>query len=160
MFEWFTRKKPDIDRARLAEQIGKTIADYAVFVSNNPGFGIIRDEKRLPHEKEVIVMALCFAIATQDVTPEMRKTLADWALSLAYYQKGVGERDIHQSEAEAVGPDGGVNLLDFSRESPERSAAYEGFLRPVQADLADIEWRIKGANQLWARTQHAGKVGT
>jgi hypothetical protein len=128
-FAWFRQKKPDSDRPSMAEDVFEVIADYAEFVSNNSGLTIIRDEKHLPRNKEAIVMALCYAIATQNNTAEMRKSLAEWALSLAYCQKDIGDGDISSS---------GV-------------AHYVQLLLAVEADVDRIERLVLAAIDLRTR---------
>jgi hypothetical protein len=146
VFAWATTKMPKIDREALAARVGEVIADYSAFISNNPGIAVLRDVSRLPHDREKIVMALCFAIATRDVAPRLRKSLAECALSLAYFQPNVGERDLFQSGADVA------RLLTGEPTDKER---YASFLPAVQADRALINLRINAAIDLRTKTRRA-----
>jgi len=150
------KERPEIDRAYLADAVGKIIADYDKFVVNNPGFEVIRDEKRLPHDKETIVMAFCFAIATQDNTNEMRSSLAERALSLAYFQKDVGDNDLHPLGFAVAQTDvwTGENTVALKTSDPAGKEKFEELLPAVQADIARIDQRTKSAVSLRARTRN------
>jgi hypothetical protein len=150
MFAWARTKTPKIDREALAARVGEVIADYSAFISNNPGVAVLRDVTRLPHDREKIVMALCFATATRDVAPRMRKSLAECALSLAYFQPNVGERDLFQSRRDAA-----EYVTSGLTGEPTDEERYAGFLPAVQADRALINLQINAAIDLWTKTRRA-----
>jgi hypothetical protein len=150
MFAWARTKTPTIDREALAARVGEIIADYSAFISNNPGVAVLRDVSRLPHDREKIIMALCFAIATRDVAPRTRKSLAECALSLAYFQPDVGERDLFHS-----GRDAAEYVASGLTGEPTDEERYASFLPAVQADRALINLRIIAAFDLWTRMRRA-----
>jgi hypothetical protein len=98
------------------------------------------------------------AIATQDITAEVRKSLAERALSLAYCQKGLGARDVHQLDFGITQFDVSTmseeSLLDLTQSSPAGEEKFDGLLPAVKADLARIEQRIKAAIGLRTKTRN------
>jgi hypothetical protein len=153
---WFATAIPKSDRNRIAEKAAKIIRDYDQFAMTAPGITVIRDEGSLPHDKDKIIMAFCHRIATEDnMAASAIRSLAGSALSLAYFQKDVGD-DLHPSGVDITQFDlttmSEEALLDFFREDgPIGKEKYDRMLPAVQADLDRIERMLKAAISLRAR---------
>jgi hypothetical protein len=160
MFGWLRKRTPEIDPRRLAEVMGTIVADYGEFLEKTPLAGAVRDEKFLPHNKETILAALTGAIATQDFPAEKRNALADCAMSLAYFQKGVGDHAVHQIGIDITKYDissmSGQNLAELMLSNPAGKAQYDRLLPLVQTDIHRIALRVEEANRTWLAARNVG----
>src|SRR5277367_4223179 len=146
MFGWFRKKKPAIDPARLIDTVSATVADYGDFLEKTLHGGAIQDEKYLPHPKEKILTAPCVAIATQNFSPEARGALVDCAMSLAFFQKEIGNHAVHQCGVDITKFDAssmsGDNLAALLLSNPAGKENYDRLLPVVQADITRITGRV------------------
>lgn len=146
-FGWLKKKQPELEPAPVSEAVGKIIADYGEFLENNPMPGVIRDERHLPHKKELILFAIRSALASQDCPSELRSSLTIAALALAQFQKDVGD-DIHplgidMAKLAKMDAAEGVKLLSSNKAGKEKHDR----LRPIiEAESARISKIISATN--------------
>jgi hypothetical protein len=154
---WFKKKPPAVDRAAvdrnaLANSVSKIVTDYGAFVAGHSDLTVIRDQAGLPHDKEKLLVAFCYVLATQTLTTEMRQALTGCALSLAYYQPDVGKRDLHQTGVDLSKYDvaalSASDVKELLLGNPIDRGKYETFLPAVVADLERIRGRIGDAAAL------------
>lgn len=146
IFSWLKKKQNVTDPQVLSATVGKIIADYGEFIDNNPEAMVIRDEVRLPHAKEKILAALCFAIASRGTRTELREPLIVSALSLAYFQKGIGN-DLYPlgfdfSVLESMSAEESLKMMNSN---PSGKDSYDRMLPIVKADTDRILQRVQAA---------------
>jgi hypothetical protein len=147
---WFRKKQPIIDPNNFSKAVGDIIADYGEFLERNSDSMVIRDEKQLPHEKEIILKVLCIAIARRDTRPELREALIVSALSLSKFQKDVGD-DLHPlgfdfSRLATMNTEDSLKLIGSN---PVGKAKYDRMLPVVKADADRIFKQVRAAEAVY-----------
>jgi hypothetical protein len=159
-FSWFRKKKPEIDPSRIAEAAFAIVDGYGEFLERNPCGPAIRDEKRLPHPKEMILTALVVTIATGRISPERREALAAGAWLLAHFQKGVGDHPVYQLGFDISQFDpssmSGENMASLMLSNPAGKDKYDRLFPLVQADMTRINRRVTEAERMWAESGNIG----
>ncbi len=143
---WIKERQPKILRTRISAALGEIVADYCAFLEDHPDPTLIRDEKRLPHAKELILKALCMFIATNSPRPELRECLIASALSLSRFQKNIGD-DLHPlgfdfSKLASMSHEESLKLIGLNAAG---RAKYQRMLPIVKADADRIMERVKTA---------------
>lgn len=75
------------ENRRKAEERERIVSDYGAFLERDPPVTEIWDVKLLPHDKDVILDALCLEIVREKDTGR-REALGASATCLAYFQEG------------------------------------------------------------------------
>ncbi len=93
-------------------------------------------------------------------SPEVRIALVDCAMSLAFFQKGVGDHPVHQNGVDTTKFDAstmsGENLVALTLSNPAGKERFDRLFPLVQADIARIGRRVTDANRIWAESGCAG----
>jgi hypothetical protein len=146
---------PTVRNRRDATERSRIISDYGQFLENNPASPFeIQDARRLPHDKQAILDAICLEIIRESDETQLN-ALRTGATLLAYFQEGVGDqplsplgvpltdRDLETYrgyDAEAF-----AERLHSGRPNVERYKAFEPL---VQKSQVDISARLAAAEQL------------
>jgi hypothetical protein len=144
---WIKERQPEIHRNRVSASMGEIIADYCEFLEDHPDPTLIRDEKRLPHGKELILGALCMFIGSRAPRSELREALIASALSLSRFQKNVGD-DLHPlgfdfSRLATMNFEESLKLIGRNSSGREK---YDRMLPIVKVDADRIMQRVKAIN--------------
>jgi hypothetical protein len=134
--------------------LGDIIADFGAYLEKILIAAQVVDRKKLPHDKEVILNALCAALR---VSKHNREPLKMAALSLAYFQENVGDQPLHPigvdiTEQQAHELDG-QNLARLLVSNPAGKERYSQFQPLVEAETARIKELIAKAD-----CYHAGMM--
>ena len=149
IFRWFGRKPPEPNTNRLLQTARAVIADFGELIENEPGVGVIKDVKRLPHDKEVVLNSMFLAMVAPDCPENMREALKVAADALAYFQDGIG-KDLHPfgvnwAEMSKLDAEAGLALMTANE---NLKARYDQMLPLVNLDRARISERIAQAELL------------
>lgn len=109
----------------------KLVGEFVIFMNSSdyPEEGFVADAAKLPIGKETLKTALRLLISTTE-DKAMKESLKAAYISLAYFQKDVGNKDI------------GVDFIDFSKKLASCSATQKHEV--IRQYAADCE-----ASKLW-----------
>tara|TARA_R110002072_G_C7855126_1_gene525999 strand:- start:337 stop:1047 length:711 start_codon:yes stop_codon:yes gene_type:complete len=141
------------DNRQKAEQRVKVISDYGQFLEHNPTAGEIRDATDLPHPKEEILDAICLELVREG-DDNRREALKVGALTLAYFQAGVGTEPLSMlgvSVDEMANPpesDDALRALAARMANNPNRERYETFEALADEESTTIQAKLAAAEQL------------
>jgi len=137
---------------QTAPAYDQIIRDYAHFLEQNPISNEVRDTKKLPHLKSDILTAIYWNISkTED--KDLIEALRVSALTLAHYQKGVGDEDLTQFGVDLTNIDisnldsNGLKGIASAISSNPNSERWEKLWTLVESDTTEILAELDNVKQ-------------
>jgi len=160
--EYLTIILEDLESKQVWEDNLLVIGDYGALVEYcYPTPDRIQDVSALPHSKERILYALLLEVIRGDLP--MVDELCIAAISLAYYQEGIGPEPVRKFDLGNVpsfeDSEGWLVLAKPLADSEvgANTAKFEKFHDLVEEELAEISTQIEQAKQLRKRLREVQK---
>ena len=141
------------DNRQKAEERKQHVSDFGIFIEQNPNAFDIWDVHSLPHNKEVILDAICLEIISEDDDSRV-EALKVLAMCLADFQDGVGNKPLSPLGVDptllgtASASDEDINKLAAKIvDNPDRDH-YEELQTLVQRNQQEILARLIAAEQM------------
>ena len=131
------------ENRRKADERAVILADFRAYIEQQPSIGKIFDVKCLPHDKQIILDAICLEIVGED-DEKKSGLMKACAVMLADFQEGVGDTPLLLLGVDTTSFDtssmshGNIRALaDQIANNPERNL-YEKFRPLVEEDRVNI----------------------
>ena len=141
------------DNRQKAEERKQHVSNFAIFIEQNPNGIDIWDVHSLPHNKKVILDAICLEIISEDDDSRV-EALKVLAMCLAYFQDGVGNKPLSllgvdlTSLGTAPASDEDINKLAAQIVDNPDTDHYEGLQPLVQRDEQEILAKLISAERI------------